>query len=241
MMEQDRPQPGTGEPSGEPAADPTPPPATTSSAPPPPPLRAAAPTAGRDAAAPGERDERARHDGRPPDRHHDPRHPGRHRRRVRDLRRPRSCFSAERPSEPRPADAALAGLAAVVGADPPDLRDPLASCSPGVPGASSRGHGRSASVLAGGLDRPRPLPADQRQLRRDRSASRSPVPSRTTCSGRRCSARSAAPSASASAPRPRAGRVILPALVCTQQRVGQEAGAHGRCEPRPTRAGRSAR
>jgi hypothetical protein len=36
MQEQDRPQPGTGEPSGEPAADPTPPPATTSSAPPPP-------------------------------------------------------------------------------------------------------------------------------------------------------------------------------------------------------------
>jgi hypothetical protein len=37
MQEQDRPQPGSGEPSGEPAADPTPPPATTSSAPPPPP------------------------------------------------------------------------------------------------------------------------------------------------------------------------------------------------------------
>ena len=37
MQEQDRPQPGSGEPSGEPAAESTPPPATTSSAPPPPP------------------------------------------------------------------------------------------------------------------------------------------------------------------------------------------------------------
>ncbi len=43
MQEQDRPQPGSGEPSGEPAADPTPPPATTSSAPPPPPPAAMPP------------------------------------------------------------------------------------------------------------------------------------------------------------------------------------------------------